>query len=41
MVSGMSGTETVYGPATVTGTAVVYGQGAAKPIANKQPKLAQ
>jgi hypothetical protein len=38
MVSGMAGTETVYGPATVTTTNVVYGQGASKPI---QQKLVQ
>ena len=39
MVSGMAGTETVYGPAVVGGTNVTYNQAAAKPIV--QQKLAQ
>jgi len=38
---GMSGTETIHGPAIVTGTAVVFKQGAAKPIATNQQKLVQ
>lgn len=41
MVSGMSGTETVYGAASVTGTNVTYGQAAAKPVTNNQQKLVQ
>jgi len=36
MVSGMSGTETIHGPAIVTGTGVTYNQGASKPITNQQ-----
>jgi len=36
---GMSGTETIHGPAIVTGTAVTYGQEGSKQRVSNQQKL--